>query len=171
MSILICRVYIPGTSARNYTEAHNYRVWLDEKTKNRLKLLKETILKVNDFLLFNFVFFSYRKKIISKHLALVWGYLLITDNLNYTITLTDMNLFIRKFEMIKYINNFRIGTLFWHISITFSDLNDYRNPCWNNLYFINITRSYNCNFINPNLGGLFRGSFWGGEITPLSKTR
>ena len=44
MSILNCRVYILGTSGKNYTEAHNFKVSLDEKTKSNLKLLKETIL-------------------------------------------------------------------------------------------------------------------------------
>ena len=71
MSIINFRVYTFRRSGKNYTEAHNIRVSFDEKMKNNLKLLKKTILEVNDFLLFYFMFFSYRQKIISKHLRLV----------------------------------------------------------------------------------------------------
>ena len=33
-----------GTSGKNYKEAHNFRIYLDENTKCNLKLLKNTIL-------------------------------------------------------------------------------------------------------------------------------
>ena len=45
-SIINCRglYYTFGTSGKNYKEAHNFRISLDEKTKCNLKLLKNTIL-------------------------------------------------------------------------------------------------------------------------------
>ena len=46
MSIINCRglYYTFGTSGKNYKEAHNFRISLNEKTKCNLKLLKNTIL-------------------------------------------------------------------------------------------------------------------------------
>ena len=46
MSIINCRglYYTFGTSGKNYKEAHNFRISLNEKTKCNLKLLKSTIL-------------------------------------------------------------------------------------------------------------------------------
>ena len=46
MSIINCRglYYTFGTSGKNYKEAHNFRISLDEKTKCNSKLLKNTIL-------------------------------------------------------------------------------------------------------------------------------
>ena len=41
--------YTFGTSGKNYKDAHNFRISLDEKTKCNLKLLKNTILEVNIF--------------------------------------------------------------------------------------------------------------------------
>ena len=56
-----------GTSGLNYKEIQNFRVSLDEKTKSNLKLIKDKVLQVIDFLLFIFVPFSYRQRVISKH--------------------------------------------------------------------------------------------------------
>ena len=46
MSIINCRglYYTFGTSGKNYKEAHNFRISLNEKTKCNLKLQKNTIL-------------------------------------------------------------------------------------------------------------------------------
>ena len=40
------------------------------KNESNLKLLKDKILQVKNFLLLNFVLFSYRERVISKHLTL-----------------------------------------------------------------------------------------------------
>ena len=69
-------------SGKNYRVAQNFRVSLDGKTNSNLKLLKDKIQLVNNFLLFNFVLFSYNQKVISKHLTLALTYALIKSNVN-----------------------------------------------------------------------------------------
>ena len=46
MSIINCRAiyYTYGTSGKNYKEAHNFRVSVDENARRNLKMFKETIL-------------------------------------------------------------------------------------------------------------------------------
>ena len=76
--------YTFGASGKNYKVVQNFRVSLDEKMKSNLKLLKDRILKTNYFLLFNFVFFSFKQRVIFKHLTLALTYVLIKNNLNIT---------------------------------------------------------------------------------------
>ena len=57
--------YTFGTSVINYEVAQNFRVLLNEKAKSNLKLPKGKILQVDNFFLFDFVFF-YRQIVISK---------------------------------------------------------------------------------------------------------
>ena len=67
--------------------SRHFRVLLDENTKDNLKLLKDRMikaLKVNNSLLFYFVLFSYRKKVIFKHMILVLTSVSITNNLELT---------------------------------------------------------------------------------------
>ena len=59
--------YTFGASAINYEVVQNFRALRNEKMKRNLKLVKEKILPVNNSLLFTFVFFSYRQRVISKH--------------------------------------------------------------------------------------------------------
>ena len=66
-----------------------FSVLLEEKKESNLKLLKDKILQVNNFLLPNFVLFSYREIVISKHLTLVLAYVSITNNLKLTYNLLD----------------------------------------------------------------------------------
>ena len=73
--------YTFGTSCKNYKEAHNFRISVDEKTKCNLNLLKNTILQVNILLLFNFAFFSFRDGIISKCFTLILNYVLTTNDM------------------------------------------------------------------------------------------
>ena len=64
----------------------SFRVSLDERTKGNLKLLEDKILKAlkaNNFLLFYFVLFSNRKRVIFKHMTLVLNSVSITDNLEF----------------------------------------------------------------------------------------
>ena len=76
---------------------HKFRVSLDDK-----------ILQVNNFLLFNFVLFSYRERVISKYLTLVLAYVSITNNLKLT---TNFLPIIMKFQRLIHNNNFRLGIL------------------------------------------------------------
>ena len=71
-------------SGKNYRVAQNFRVSLDGKTNSNLKLLKDKIQLVNNFLLFNFVLFSYNQKVTSKHLTLALTYALIKSNVKLT---------------------------------------------------------------------------------------
>ena len=64
----------------------SFRVSLDERTKGNLKLLEDKILKAlkaNNFLLFYFVLFSNKKRVIFKHMTLVLNSVSITDNLEF----------------------------------------------------------------------------------------
>ena len=92
-----------------------FSVLLEEKKESNLKLLKDKILQVNNFLLLNFVLFSYKEIVISKHLTLVLAYVSITNNLKLTITFLIMKSIIRKFQILKHNNNFRLDILFWHM--------------------------------------------------------
>ena len=77
---------IVGTSGKNYKVTQSFRVSLDERTKGNLKLLEDKILKAlkaNNFLLFYFVLFSNRKRVIFKHMTLVLNSVSITDNLEF----------------------------------------------------------------------------------------
>ena len=77
------------------------------------QLLKDKILQVNNFLLLNFVLFSYRERVISKHLTLVLAYVSITNNLKLTTTFfLIMKPIIRNFQILIHNNNFRLGILF-----------------------------------------------------------
>ena len=75
---------------------HKFKVSLDEKSN--LKLLKDKILQVNNFLLLIFVPFSHRERVISQHLALVSAYVSITNNLKLTTTFLIMKSILRKFQ-------------------------------------------------------------------------
>ena len=72
-----------GRSGESYKVAQSFRVSLEKKMKGNLKFLKDKILKalkVNNFLLFQFVLFYYRKKVIFKYMTLVS----ITNNIGLT---------------------------------------------------------------------------------------
>ena len=84
---------------------------LEEKKESNLKLLKEKILQVNNFLLLNFAIFSYGERVISKHLTLVVAYVSITNNLKLTTTFLIMKSIIRKFQILQHNNNFRSDIL------------------------------------------------------------
>ena len=89
--------------------------WRLMKNESNLKLLKDKILQVKNFLLFNFVLLSYRERVISKYLTLVLAYISITNNLKPTTTSLTMKPIIRKFQMLIHNNSFRFGILVWHI--------------------------------------------------------
>ena len=79
------------------------------KNESNLKLLKDKILQVKNFLLLNFVLFSYRERVISKHLTLVLAYVSIANNLKLTTVFLIMKSIKRKFQ-IQW-NLYNIGTL------------------------------------------------------------
>ena len=68
------------------------------KNDSNLKLLKDKMLQVNNFLLFNVVPFSYKERVISQHLALVLAYVSITNKLEFTTTFLIMKSIRRKFQ-------------------------------------------------------------------------
>ena len=55
--------------------------------------------KINNFLLFNFSLFSYRQRVISKHLALPLTYVLVKSNLKLAAAFLTMRPVILKFEI------------------------------------------------------------------------
>ena len=91
---------------------------LRKKWKSNIKLLhklqfeRAEILQDNTFLLLNFVFFSYRERVFSKHLTLVSAYVPITNNLKFTAAFLIMKSIIRKFQILINNNNSRLGILF-----------------------------------------------------------
>ena len=89
-----------------------FRLSLEEKNESNSKLLKDKILQVNNFLLLNFVFFSHRERVISKHLTLFLAYVSITNNLKVTTTFLIMKSIIRKFQILIHNNKFTLGILF-----------------------------------------------------------
>ena len=89
-----------------------FRVSFEEKTEAIQNCCKTNILQVNNFLLFNFALFSYRERVISKHLTLVLAYVSITNNLKLTATFLTMKPIIRKFQILIHNNNFRLCILF-----------------------------------------------------------
>ena len=149
MSIIYWRVlyYTFGASGRNCKEVQNFRVSLDKKTKNNLKLLtKYCNLKISCF---------WTESCLNC--------ILIINNLKLRRIFLTINSVILKFQILIHSNDFRAGVLFWHISVTFSEkidevffkihlLNSYKkNLDRRSPYFINITRSYICNFIQNRL--------------------
>ena len=100
----------------------NFILPLDEKTKNQLKIAERqnTALWVINFLLFNFGIFSYRQRVISKHLKLVLAYVSWANNRKFTAIFLTMKPLICKFWILIHNNDFSIGILFWYISVTFS---------------------------------------------------
>ena len=56
-----------------------FRLSLEKRNESISKLLKDKILQVNNFLLLNLLLFSYRERVISKHLTLVLAYVSITN--------------------------------------------------------------------------------------------
>ena len=114
--------YTFGTSGKNYDIVQNFILPLDEKTKNQLKIAERqnTALWVINFLLFNFGIFSYRQRVISKHLKLVLAYVSWANNRKFTAIVLTMKPLICKFWILIHNNDFSIGILFWYISVTFS---------------------------------------------------
>ena len=82
------------------------------KNESNLKLLNNKILQVNNFLLLNFVLFSYRARVISKHLTLVFAYVSIANNLKLSTIFLTMKPIIRKFRILIHSNSFRLGIFF-----------------------------------------------------------
>ena len=103
--------YSFGTSSKNYKVAQNFRVSLDGKMETNLKLLKDKILYVNNFFLFEFVLCLDRQRTISK-LSFVSTYVSRTNNLKLIITFLTMNRILWKIQVLIHSNNFRTGILF-----------------------------------------------------------
>ena len=97
-----------GAVSKHWKVAQNFRMSLDEKTKNNLKLpTKYCKLEVSCFLRF----FPYRQGIISK-LKRVSTYTLFTNNPQLTRIFLTINTVIWKFQVLMHNSDFRIGICF-----------------------------------------------------------
>ena len=104
--------YSFGTSSKNCKVAQNLCwVSLDENTESNLQLLKDKMLNVNNFFLFDFVLFFDRQRAFSK-LPFVSTYVSITNNLKLTTTFLTMKSILWKIQVLRHNNGFRIGILF-----------------------------------------------------------
>ena len=74
-----------------------FRLSLEKRNESISKLLKDKILQVNNFLLLNLLLFSYRERVISKHLTLVLAYVSITNKTKLTTAFLIMKSIVRKF--------------------------------------------------------------------------
>ena len=93
-----------------YITAAGPRVSLEGKTESNLKLLKDKILHVNNFFLFDFGLFCDRRKAISKLLFVSTNFP-IRNNLKLPTTLMTKPI-LWKIQVLIHSNDFRTGILF-----------------------------------------------------------
>ena len=94
-----------------------------KKKKKLFKIAERRNIVNLQFLVVNFVLFSYKQRVVSKHLTLALTYVLITNNLKLTAAFLTMTSLILKFQILIYNNDFRIDISFLDISVTFSGKN------------------------------------------------